>query len=62
MSVLELFGENRGLFLAVKNFTVLPHFPRKIIYLQNLLKMSLKKIRFPAIEEKIYLIVIKGYI
>ena len=28
-SVIELFGENSEWFLAAKNFTVLPHYPKK---------------------------------
>ena len=40
---MELSGENGGWFLAVKNSTVLPHYPRKIKYLESILKISLKR-------------------
>ena len=51
---MELFGENEGWFIVVKNFIVLPHYPRKIKYPQNIFKISLKKKNFFVIEEKIY--------
>ena len=40
---MELSGENRGWLLAVKNSTVLPHYPRKIKYYESILKISLKR-------------------
>ena len=49
--------ENRWWFLAVKSFTVLPHYPRKIKYLQNIFKISLKNTSFFVIEPKRLLLV-----
>ena len=45
----------KGWFLAVKNFAVPPHYPRKIKYLQNIFKISVKKTSFFVIKGKMYL-------
>ena len=60
-SVMDLLGVKRGWFLAVKNFTVLLHYPRKTKYLQNFFRISLKKTSLSAIEGEIFLSVIKSY-
>ena len=38
--MIELFGKIEVGYLAIKSFTVLPHYPRKIKYLQNILKRT----------------------
>ena len=58
---MDLLGVKRGWFLAVKNFTVLLHYPRKTKYLQNFFRISLKKTSLSAIEGEIFLSVIKSY-
>ena len=40
---MEPSGENREPLLAAKNLTVIPHYPTKMKYFQNIFKISLKK-------------------
>ena len=42
-------------FLVVKNSMDLQHYPRKIKYLKNILKITLKKTSIFVIEGKIYI-------
>ena len=42
-------------FLVVKNSMLLPHYPRKIKYLENVIKITLKKKSLSAIEGKSYI-------
>ena len=58
---MELFGDNKGWLIAVKNSTVLQHYPRKIKYLESILKYP-NKDKFFVIEGKISLIIPQGYI
>ena len=46
------FGKIEDGFLVVKNSMVLPHYPRKIKYLKNILKITLKKRSFFVIKGK----------
>ena len=52
---MELSWEKKEWFLAVKSFTILPDYPRKIKYFQNIFKTCLKKTIFFVIEAKICL-------
>ena len=54
---MELFGDNKGCLIAVKNSTVL----KKIKYLESILKYP-NKDKFFVIEGKISLIIPQGYI
>ena len=46
----SFFGKIEDCFLVVKNSTVLPHYSRKIKYLENIFKITLKKRRSFVIE------------
>ena len=51
----SFFWKIEDVFLAAESSMVLPPYPRKIKYLTNILKMTLKKTSFFVIERQIYI-------